>query len=962
MTKEMRTLFLCGVAASVMVIPQPVYAQTQTATAAGVDNSSEAAPDIVVTGSRLKNDAYSAPTPVTVASVEDLAKSAPTNIPDALNQLPQFTSSSSPKNNQQSNANVPNHGNVLNLRGIGGIRTLILMDGVRVPPTTYIGTVDTDVIPQLLVKQVEVVTAGASAAYGSDAVAGVVNFVLDNNLDGVRGVVQHGISSRGDNANFRAGIAGGWKITDQLHALFSIEHFKNGGLLRSDRPDNHHLAVGSTGIGPAGSATNPLIFVENARTNIFTLGGLVVSGPFAGTSFTGPGQFGPVNPGTPTGTAGAFTGGGFGYFPESTQLLAALQTDQAFAKISYDVTENITAYVQAFGSRSKVDYNTTPPLILFSPPTTIFSGNAFLPAALQQKLTNTGTPGFAFNRIFADLGATPTHEQTNFYDVSAGFKGKIGSRFSWNVDFTHGEAVHKVVQENNVELRNMAAAVDAVDAGSFAGGAPNGNIVCRVTLTNPGLYPGCVPFNPFGEGAASAAAADYVLNASSYRARNTQDAVAASIQGDVATLWAGPLSFAAGVEYRRQTLDLTSNADPAVPLPTTGLRGIGSTAARFFLTNVGSAHGKNNVKEAFIEVGLPVLRDLPFVKLLDFNAAGRLTDYSTSGSVKTWKVGGTWTPIDGLRFRIARSRDIRAPTLYDLFAGEQFNRALVNDPLTGLSNGAIIQGGGNANLKPEIGDTFTTGAVFQPRFMPNLSIAIDYFDLKVSGAISTLSANNILQLCFNSNNTSSVCGLITRPFPTSNTTAANFPTAVRAVGVNAARMRTTGVDIDASYRTRLGAGQLGLRLFATYTQRFQVQPTVDSPLVDYAGYSDALPTGSGAGGGIPKFRATASANYEIGGYNVFVQEQMIGRIKFGPTLVYAVKPIEPVFYTSLTVSKTIPVGSGNVEAFGTVNNLFDRKPPLAPMSGAIGQAFYPTLVSIYDVAGRSFTAGLRLKL
>ena len=292
--------------------------------------------EIVVTGSRIVRDGYTAPTPVTVATTEDLLKSTPTNIPDGLNKLPQFANSLSPSRSAMNFANAPIHGNVLNLRGVGPTRTLILFDGLRVAPTTYAGTVDTNVVPNLLVERVEVVTGGASAAYGSDAVSGVVNFVLNKRFTGLTGVAQYGVSERNDNDNYRFGLAFGTAFAGgKGHILLSGELFDSKGMRRNERP------YGLTGLTYVGSVTNcvptgqptgycspggrgnPYTALPGAVLTLATqfgkitsardANGVVIANPFTNTVFNADGSFRPNSPGTATGNGSSVTIGGDGF-------------------------------------------------------------------------------------------------------------------------------------------------------------------------------------------------------------------------------------------------------------------------------------------------------------------------------------------------------------------------------------------------------------------------------------------------------------------------------------------------------------------------------------------------------------------------------------------------------------------------------------------------------------------------
>lgn len=917
--------------------------------AAAQEQAENTVTEMVVTGTRIVRDGYTAPTPVTVAAVEDLQASTPSSLADGLNKLPQFTNSVSPRGNPNLNANSAEHGNLLNLRGVGPTRVLILFDGLRVPPTTFKGAVDINTLPQLLVERVDVVTAGASAAYGSDAVSGVVNYILDSDFKGVKGLAQYGISDRRDLQNYRVGIAAGTPLLDgRAHLVVSAERTDAHELIRSDRPfgDTRSGAVGSV-IGTtavAGSAGNPLIFATGLSSTQQTFGGKITSSTVASLvnlKFLPDGTVTPFVNGGTTGTSTLRVGGDGFYTPGYGTISPPIKTNQFFGRFTFDVNDDLKFYVQANYGTYDTSFKAQARFILGA---RVFSGNAFLNPTVQARLGPTDS--FVVQEILPQYGPMLAKESSDSGMYGVGAAGRILNNWNWRLDYVRGES-SSTMEQSQFQYPRLAAAIDAVRDAS-------GNIVCRVTQTNPGLFPGCVPYNPFGEGAASTAARAYVEGVSRFDTLNTTDDLSFSVQGDVFNLPAGPVSVALGAEYRRQKLKLTSNSDPGRPPDLTGLRAPINTSW-FNSTNVGVANGKVKVKEAFGEIVIPVLKDAPFAKSFDVNAAGRITDYSTSGTVKTWKVGATYEPFDQMSFRITRSRDIRAPGLYELFAGETFLAASFTDPHTGAAPFLRVQSGGNPDLTPEIGDTFTMGVVLRPDFAPHFSASLDYYDLKITNAIVTQSALDILNECEVSGGTAPTCALITRPLPFSDRTAANAPSAIRVINQNVSFIQTKGVDLDVSYRIGIGPGDLTLRGYANWVVKFDQKANTTAPVVDFAGY--------GANGTInytlPKFKGSLSARYKIGGTEIFVQETMIGKMKFGPTLVYAEPPVKRYFYTDATVVQQLP--HKGVEAFVTVNNLFDKQAPFIPGAGSSAGTFYPTLPQLYDVVGRSYTAGVRFK-
>ncbi|RVT95134.1 TonB-dependent receptor [Sphingomonas crocodyli] len=930
--------------------------------------------DIVVTGSRIVRDGYTAPTPVTVAPTADLAKATPTNIADGLNKLPQFSLSSGPARSTHNFASSAANGNLLNLRGVGPERTLIMFDSVRMPPTTFRGVVDVNIIPNLLVERVDIVTAGASAAYGSDAVSGVVNFVLNKKFTGLTGVVQAGVSQRGDNGNEKFGLAYGTDFAeDRGHILLSGEYYNNRGMLRSDRKQSlgNFLYAGQSRTAllagnPAGSAANPFAIYSNTTITNSTVGGLI-NGP-AGFSFNNfrfnqSGQAVPFNAGTLIGTNGYAVGGDGYVISPNTTAVAPLRTYQGFGRVSYDLTDDVTFFGQGVFTRSDLQYASLANAFSAPANVTIYSGNPYIPANVQAAMTAQGVPSFTMAANLSYMGPLQAKERTDFYMGQAGFEGKLGN-FNWNTSYVHSKSIFTLAQQT-FDIKKTFAALDAVR------NPANGQITCRVLLdpTVASQYQGCQPLNIMGEGSAAATRAgyDYANGVSRYRAETTQDQLQASLSGSLFDLPAGPVDIAIGAEWRKQKLHLTSNSDPATLAGATaaqttalrsayfaGLRGVPTSSLYYNITNTGIANGSVTVKEAFAEISVPILKDIPFIRALDVNAAGRITDYSTSGRVETWKVGGTWKPVDDLLFRITRSRDIRAPALYDLFAGDSSGIGTLNDPVSGVTANVSQITGGNRNLKPEKADTFTFGGVLTPSFLRGFSISVDYYNLKIDDAIGTLSVAQIVNNCRLDANAPE-CALVNRP------SAGAFPTSVRIAPANIAVLKTSGIDVDASYRTTLGNGNLSLRAYVNYLDSYKTQQSATQVVLENAG------RGSNGSQPIarPKWRGTFNVNYENDGWGVFISEQYIGKFKLGfpaatgQNQVFADPDVGTVWYTDLTISKKIDAFGGDVEFFGTVNNLFDKKPPLIP--GTIPGVNFPTIISVYDQVGRAFTAGARFK-
>jgi iron complex outermembrane recepter protein len=952
-------------------------AMCQPAIAQDADTATEEAAaeeQIVVTGTRITANGDNLPTPVTVASTDELLKTSPSNIPDGLNKLPIFALSRGAANLNNPTDNFT--GNYLNLRGFGIQRNLILLDGHRMSPTSYTGAVDTNVIPQMLLKRVEVVTGGASAVYGSDAVSGVVNFILDKKFTGLKAEAQSGISSRGDARSWRAGAAFGTNFAnDRGHFMASFEHFQQDGL-----DDKESRKNGRAVYAVAGSGTNadPFRLVSNARNSVIDFAGtyyqpdfLFGINPAAFQNFGPTGLLEAPNFGTPQG--GALTSGGDGFYGKGSSATADLKTDQAFARVDYDVTDGISFYAQGNYAKAHT-FNNFYPNLLF--PGLAPIDNAFIPAATQAAITAQYQPAvdagflppghFFFARVFDSPQHTlGVRAESESWMASAGLNGEAGS-LNWNLHYQHGVSKTVNTQVNNILLGNLAASLDAVDEGVARGGAANGRIVCRVSVTNPTVYPGCVPLNAFGAAASSQAAAlDFITGDNNNVPKFTMDSFEASLSGTAFDNWAGPVRFALSGEYRKLSLGVTTNSPAGVFADCTGLSPFlctpGGTSV-YRDAQITPISKKENVKEAAIEVDFPLLRDSA-VGSLSLSGAARYTDYSISGSEYTWKVGGDWQITDGLRFRGTRSRDIRAPSLWELFQPVTNARSGYFDIHTGTAGSGTVatENGGNSSLVPERADTLTFGAVWRPQSVPGLSFAVDYYKIKIGNAVSVVDGRlpSIQNLCEASNGTSNFCSLYVRPNPFSDRSAANFPTLVRTVNLNASSVKTWGIDGEVNYTFNVGGdGRILLRGLVGY------QPQLTTILVP--GATPQLGAGAAATqstGGVPKLRLTAFVGYSNSDFSVDLQQRWRSSLKWNPdrTLIFSEPDVPSVAYTDATFT-FFPGKDKDKQIFFSVQNLFDKNPPPYLTAGTSGTpAFSFPATTGDDIIGRYFTVGAKMK-
>jgi outer membrane receptor protein involved in Fe transport len=850
---------------------------------------------------------------------------------------------------------------------------LILLNGMRVPPTNSLGQVDNNTLPQLLVQRVDVVTGGASAAYGSDAVAGVVNYILNTRFNGFKGLAQTGMSTYGDAFSARVGAAVGAPVLGKGHAILSVEHYTQAGFSQLSREvsNTYPLYVGNTPGSTAAPASvnNPYMVAYNTRLATTAFGGYVATGPasIVGQQFVGTGTMAPFNPGAPTGTPGISVGGDGAYF-YGMQLYKPANNDQLFGRFDYDIGHGINAFVQVSAAWSDTHFLQSSATVS----TTVYSGNPYLPASVQAALTGNRTlanpqfPSFTLNSLKQDLAAMgELQTKTQATSIFGGFEGTIlDGAFHWNAYYAHGEGRTKNTNINNINNRNFYAALDAVRDAS-------GNIVCYVSTTaSASLYPGCVPLNIMGIGNESAAALDYIFEDTYGEAVNKTDNVSATIAGELFKNWVGPVSGALNFEYRRQSLTQTTNAGTTAPV-LTGLRptwvaggrtGAGGPTAPYQAPSQAPLYGENEVWEASAETVIPLLKDMPLAQNLEFNGAVRYTNYSTSGEVVSWKVGLEYQPIDDLRFRATRSRDIRAASLYELFQAPTAGAAnIAFDPHTGATNLNLVRTEqGNPDLKPERANTWTIGAVYSPSWFRGFRMSADLYEIDITDVIGTalgVGANAVtiaLQRCEDSGGTSAYCKIFPRPLPFSDRSLANAPTMIANQGINQAQQFNRGLDVEASYAFDMAGihqslpGRTDLRVLLNYAP--------DQVIVAFPGEAGV----NAAGNGISSTRLSFMLNYNLGGFRTSWQTTWSGSHGRGSGAAgqfFAEPDYPPIVLHDLNLSYRFKaLGGRNLQTFLTVNNVFNAKPQFTPGTGNPGS----TVTVFGDVRGRYFTAGLRV--
>jgi len=959
------------VLATALIVAPAALAQSTGAASADPPSTPSATPpsagdgsgEIVVTGSRL-GGGLSAPSPVAVIGAARLESRGLANVADALNEVPAFRASNTPASGELVPSAGYIGGRILDLRGLGSVRTLTLIDGKRFVPSTTQSTVDTNMIPSILLDRAEVVTGGASAQYGSDAVAGVANLILNHKLTGLRASAQTGITQYGDNHNSTIGLAAGADLSDRIHVVVGGEYERSSGIgdcqarafcrtevLNFGRNPGFTGTPANNILGPIRPSTVPFNGVTVPPSSAYTGRDFPVLRPIDGITFGADGTPQRFQYGSSSNNLYMLGGQGQGqnvYFKDLF-FSSPLQRHAITANIDWAITPDVTFSVMGNYGHLSSDYSAT---VYRNTAITIQASNPFIPRStnpaldIPTLLAQSGATSFQIGKGFTELGRPDIRTTNNVYRAVASLKGPLGPRFDWDAYYQYGRNEFRYDVSNHTVTARMTKALDAVRNAS-------GQIVCRVNAdadpTNDD--PACVAFNPFGQ-QSSQAARNYVT-ASGFQTANTTEHVASvNLRGRPIDLPAGPIRIAIGGEFRSDRV--VGDADAL------------STSLAFFSGNGSRISGRINVAEGYGEGEIPIFRGQSFANELSLNGAIRRTHYkrssalfpSSSVDVTTYKYGAVYEPIPAIRFRATKSRDIRAPNVSEMFGPITLASGILTDPARGGQQvNPSIQSGSNPGLKPEKADTFTAGVVIKPTggFLGRFRATIDYYDIKIRDAIATLGQQNIATRCFQGDAAS--CSLITRG-PDGSITR------VSDVLQNVNKLINRGIDAEISYRQPLGESDtLDLRLLTTYVKDFI---TVDSVgPVDRAGQTGLR---GGTPPGLPDLVVDGMVSWTHGGLTVNAHGRYINKGFYNAAFVgpeqdgYSqlavnssnTNSVPSRAYLDLLGSYKITNGTAReMTLFIGVDNVTNTMPPLNPGSHGTGNSI------IFSPVGRTFKAGIR---
>ena len=939
---------------------------------------------IVVSGTRITSSGFTAPTPTTVVNAEELQKIAEPNIFTSITQLPSLQGSTGTNTGTFSTSSGTQGLSSFSLRGLGTIRTLTLLDNQRVVGANVTGVPDISQFPQLLIKRVDVVTGGASASYGSDAVGGVVNFVTDKRFEGFKAQAQGGITTYGDDGQFLLGAAAGTSLFgERLHLEGSVEYDHENGVPAGGFGENapngrqwfHASTLFNTGI--VNNGLPQYVYGNHGQSYQYAPWGLITNGPLQGTAFNAAGNPYPFlygSNGVPAKNAAGTVNGcyvGFcvggdnsGAVGIGASLLSAMERLVGYGRVGFSINDNNEVYATVTVAQVKSSNQPNPGAQRSG--LTLSCSNPYVPTSIQAACAADGITSFQFgadNAMLPNPFVQPKRVQERFVLGAEGEVPVLGTDWHYDSYYEHGENTTDIHVSNIPLNPHYNQAIQAISL--------NGQIVCANATARAN---GCAPLDVFGDVTPSAAALEYIdpANGPFQHTHQTEDAASVAINGEPFSLWAGPVSLAFGGEYRREYYRVIadpygngvsdespdSSAYPADPI-------VSAAGSNWYAGNYHDGTGQYHVTEAFLETNLPLL-DSSSLGKVNFNPAGRWTDYSTSGVVYTWKLGGTWvTPYNPVRLRAVLSRDVRAPNLSELYAAPVattvpgFNNPFSNSALTIIQNVT-----GNTALKPEKANNLEFGlSLVSPDFLPAFSASIDYYRIRVNGIISNLTAQQEVNFCFAGQ--TQYCSAFNLA-PTSGTPYVNVQQ------FNLASVYTNGIDFEGSYRLALDKinvpGNLTIRALAThvihYTQNSGVPGTIPTEL---AGVN------VGTASNTPSWKLFATESWDYRSFGVDVTERWFSDGNFGnqyivcqsncpiytpgsqaavnnPTINFNTMP--GAFYLDLGGRYSV---TDKLTAFIKVDNVFDKDPVPAPQTNT-GLDVNPAL---YDTIGRVYRAGVR---
>lgn len=962
---------------------------------------------VEVTGSRIATPNAESPSPLQVITAKEIAESGVVNLQDLLLKNPTMSQATFGRTN--SNFDVQNSGvSTIDLRNLGTARTLVLVNGRRfVAGIPGSSAVDLNAIPTDFVERVEIFTGGASSTYGSDAVAGVVNIILKKDFEGFLADAAIGRSEKNDDKKYKASLNwganfGGGKGNVMVHLGYS----KQGVVFAKDREGNEIDNISRAAL--TGSVQD-LLTIDQPFFSSFAPQGRFFLNP-GGTpnpsvTFDRQGNIIPFSTNGPAGDGVGATG-----FNRQEFRTIAVPTQRFLLaqKADYEILSGHRFFMEGTYANSTTSSKLEPFPLAGTGANSIYPGtnripadfnvsgtiltNPLIPAGILSQLTTQpdGIRYYDFTRRLSEVGNRGNDSENSTFRAVTGVRGTVFDKWDYEAYAGYGRTSRSQSTSGQLNVLNFRNALEAVpDVNDING---NGNTTEAICKDADARAQGCVPLNIFGFNSITPQALQYIAAPTLLQARVSQRLAGASISGEAFQLPAGPLGIAGGFEYRKEGSRSEFDA-----LAQAGLNASNAVPATF---------GSFDVKEAFVEARVPLLKDKFLVRSLSVSGAVRAGDYSTVGNTVSWNAGAEWALNSDFKIRATRALSTRAPNINELFSPPIQNFPTVSDPCVGVTatsttpqsapcradpgvaaniaqNGAFtlnqadLQGTsgfdrGNANLKEEEGRSTTIGIVYTPSAVPVLnkfSFTADYFNIKIADAIVPTPRQFLLNQCYGGD--ASFCSFITRNPTAVGANSAGFLAQVDTAVTNSGGLVTSGIDLTANYADRVGPGRLNGRLSLTHLISGYNIPLPGAPRDDFAGEIGAA-----------KNRASLALGYSVGPWGIntrftyigksYVDDQILATLCADDPNVCAV-PGAPKSVSFPSKTYTDMQGTftmGKVQYYFGVDNLFNTKPPRIDTNNVFGigsfngafQTGNGTVADVYDAIGRRYYIGLRLTL
>jgi len=951
---------------------------------------------VEVTGSRISSPNADSPSPLQVITGQDIANSGVVNIQDLLGKNP--TSSQSTFGRTNSNFDTSNSGvSTIDLRNLGTSRTLVLVNGKRfVAGIPGSSAVDLNAIPTDFIERIELLTGGASSTYGSDAVAGVVNIILKREFQGLNIDVNGGMSQEHDDKRAKVSLTWGSNIDGgKGNVMAHLGYSKQGAVYASNHgepTDNISTAALTGSLQDLLSTTTPFYSSFAPQGRVFLNPG---GSPNPSVTFDPSGNLIPFSTNGPNGDGVGATG-----FNRQDFRLIAVPTQRFLmgAKGDYEFAPNQRAYVEGtYASTSTQSHlepfpfaatgiNSPYPGTNRVPADFLVNGvltrNPVVPDSIYNLLTpdpNDGVRYYDFTRRLNEVGFRGNEAELDTFRGVTGVRGNIVKSWDYEVFLNYGQTKRAQFSSGQVNLLNVRNALEAIPDG-------NGGAMCRDADARA---QGCVPLNVFGFNSITPAALNYIIAPTLLQAKITQTSYGGSLTGEPFTLPAGPVGFAAGFEYRKETSSSQFDA-----LAQAGLNASNAIPATI---------GEFSVNELYAEARIPILKDAPFAKGLSFTGAVRGGDYSTVGRTTSWNAGAEWALNSQFKMRATRALSTRAPNISELYSPPVQNFPAVSDPCVGVTatsvgardtacradpgvaaniaqNGAFtlnqadLQGTsgfdrGNPNLDEEKGWSTTLGLIVTPAALERFAFTADYWTIKVDGAIVPTDRQFLLNQCYGGD--PSFCQFVQRNPTAIGANSAGFLQRVDTAVTNSGGIFTSGVDLTAAYSDVVGPGRLSGRLAWT---RLTSGYTIPQPGADRNDFAGEI--------GAARDRANLALGYTSGPWGIngmftyigksYVDDQILKTLCTDDPNVCAVpgapKSVSFPAKTYLDAQGTYTLGK--VQFYLGIDNLFNTKPPRIDTNNVFGigsfngafQTGTGTVGDVYDPIGRRYYLGVRMSL